>query len=303
MFRLLGRKQGAKDKDKESKVLEESQGAEAVEAGGDGDGKKLADLLNELAEQRGASSAASVRSIIKAAINSAQQIVDAVKMRAVEEAQQEAIKILIAAKREADRIKEARPPVKEKTGDDIIPGMAKFTGERAEETSHTQEKAVATNREEVRIQPTVTRRTVETEPQQEETVSVEPVVPAAVSGKADAGEKAEEKKPEMVLTKTERESLYTGEVELAVAAPLEPTMVSKLYNYLQTTPEIKFVRTTGSWNKGSSITILLDKSIPLLSVLAARLPEADVVPERPEAEGQLKDKRRGRKIHISLRKK
>ena len=86
--------------------------------------------------------------------------------------------------------------------------------------------------------------------------------------------------PEVVLTTEESQSPYTGEVEINVEMPIEPAIVAKLYNYLQTTPEIKFVRTAGSWNKGSAITIALEKPIPLLATLVAKLPEANVLPER-----------------------
>jgi hypothetical protein len=78
-------------------------------------------------------------------------------------------------------------------------------------------------------------------------------------------------------------------------------MVANLYNYLQTTPEIKFVRTTGSWNKGSTITVVLDKPIPLISELASRLPEADVLPERLDINGHMRDRRGMRRISISLK--
>ncbi len=290
MFRLHGRKQEAKDK--ESRALGEGQVAEAI--GDNGDGKKLVDLLNELVEQRHASSSASVRSIIKAAIISAEQIIDSVKMRALGEAQQEAVQIIIEAKREAQRIKEVETPVQEDAAEDIIFEAEKAGGERVEETTHTQEEAV-------QLQEEVAERTMEAEtPQQEESVSVEAVVEEEVSGKVEAEEGAGKEESETIATKAERESLYTGEVELTVEAPLEPTIISKLYNFLQTTPEIKFIRTMGSWNKGSIIIIMLDKPISLLSVLAAKLPEADVVPER---DVHTADRRRARKITISLRNK
>jgi hypothetical protein len=218
-------------------------------------------------------------------------------MRALGEAQQEAVKIIIEAKREAQRIKEAKKPVKGETVEGIISEMEKAGGERVEETAHTQDVVV-------QLQEEVTERTMEAEtPQQEEPAPVEAVDEGKMSGKGDAGRVAEKKEAEIMATKAERDSLYSGEVELTVEAPLEPTMISKLYNFLQTTPEIKFIRTTGSWNKGSIITIMLDKPLSLLSILAAKLPEADVMPEQPETGGQMKDRRRTRKISISLRNK
>jgi hypothetical protein len=293
MFRLPGRKREAKDR--ESRAPEEEKIAEVP--GDNGNGKKLADLLNELVEQRQASPSASVRSIIKAAINSAEHIADSVKTRALEEARQEAAKIIVEAQREAERIKEAKMPVQEETVAGTIPGAEEAGGERVEETRHTREQAF-------QLQQEAGERIIEAEmPQQEERASVEAVAEEEASGKSEAAEEAERKEPEIMVTKEERESVYSGEVQLNVEPPLEPTMVSKLYNFLQTTPEIKFIRTTGSWNRGSIITLMLDKPIPLFSVLAAKLPEAGVAPERPEAGGQVKGRQRIRRISISLKSK
>jgi len=101
------------------------------------------------------------------------------------------------------------------------------------------------------------------------------------------------------LLKPDRQSLYTGEVELAISVPIVPSMVAKLYNYLQTTPEIKFVRTSGSWNRDTTITVVLDKPIPLISVISSKIPEAEVAPERPEKDGFVKGRRGVRRITLS----
>ena len=55
-------------------------------------------------------------------------------------------------------------------------------------------------------------------------------------------------------------------------------MVSKLYNYLQTIPDIKILRTTGSWDRGTTITIVADKPIPLISKIL-EAPDVEVIPE------------------------
>ena len=305
MFKLLGRKREAKET--ESKQLEARRGEEVTED--KGNDKQLVDPVDELVEQRSTSASmasTSVRSILKAAISSAEQIVDSVKMRVAEEAQQEAAKVIAEAQKEAEKIRGGKAPVQEATTENIISVAEKVAEEQIEEPAQAQEEVVAGKEAEpVQLQEEVTEEAVEeTVPQEKEPAVVEPVAeegePEKAAKKEEEAEKAE---PEMVATKEESQSPYTGEVELIVEVPVEPTVVSKLYDYLQTTSEIKFVRTVGSWNKGSTITIVLDKSIPLISVLAAKLPEANVAPERTERSSHAKDRRGVRKINISLKNK
>jgi len=80
-------------------------------------------------------------------------------------------------------------------------------------------------------------------------------------------------------------------------------MVSKLYNYLQTTPEIKLVQASGSWERGTTITVVLDKPIPLISAISSKIPEAEAKPERPERDGFVKGKRGVRRITIALKER
>ncbi len=112
---------------------------------------------------------------------------------------------------------------------------------------------------------------------------------------------AEEKIEEPVPLKQDSHSLYTGEVEIAVAKPVDPKMVSKLYNYLQTTPEIKLVQASGTWERGTTITVVLDKPIPLISAISSKIPEAEALPERPEKDGFVKGKRGVRRIKLALK--
>jgi hypothetical protein len=291
---LRGRKREAKETG--SKSLEESQGVEVVED--KGDGERLGELMNDLVEERSTLSSASVRSIIKAAINSAEQIVDNVKTRVAAEARQEAEKIIAEAKKEAEKIKRGKTPAH---------AVEEAVAVKEEEAVAMREEEAVTVKEEAPVQlqeEVVAPAAEETAPQEEEPAAVEPVAEKGEPEKAGKQEqKAPKKESEIIVTKEESQSLYTGEVELTIGVPVEPTMVANLYSYLQTSPEIKFVRTTGSWNRGSTITIVLDKPIPLISVLAAKLPLANVVPERPVGSGHVKDRRGMRKINISLKDK
>jgi len=300
MFESLKRKRGPRET--ENRPLEESQEAEVLE--NKGNGEQLVSLVDDLVEQRSASAATSVRSILKAAISSAEQIVDSVKIRAAEEAQQEAAKVIAEAKKEAEKIRGGGAPVQEETTENIISAVEEVAEEQIEEPAQAQEEVVARQEAEtVQLPDETTEQAVEeTVPQDKEPAAVEPVAEEREPEKAaQKKELAEKKELEMVATKEESQSPYTGEVELIVEVPIEPTMVSKLYNYLQTTAEVKFVRTVGSWNKGSSITIALDKPIPLVSVLASKLPEANVVPEQPVGSGHVKGV--VRRINISLKNK
>jgi len=83
------------------------------------------------------------------------------------------------------------------------------------------------------------------------------------------------------------QTLYAGEVELAIAIPVELKMVSKLYNYLQTIPDIKILRTTGSWDRGTTITVVADKPIPLISIIS-KIPGVEVISEVPQQDSSVK---------------
>jgi len=97
------------------------------------------------------------------------------------------------------------------------------------------------------------------------------------------------------------QTLYAGEVELAIDKPVDPKMMSKLHNYLQTTPEVKLAHTSGSWDRGTTMTIVLDKPIPLISVLLSKIPEAKATPERPDKNSSGKGKKGIRRIKLSLK--
>ncbi len=310
MFNLLGRKR--EEKGAGPAQVEESQRDEAVVD--EGNGVKLVEKVGDLVEPHGTSPAASVRSIIKAAISSAEQIVDGVKTQVVAEARQEAARIITEAKKEADKINGGKAPLQEKAAEEIIAGSQPVAEDRTDEPVLTEEDAVALKEEEaVQIQEKIEEPVAEvTTPQEEETAATETVAGETLAEEAVAEEKRPEKadkkerktpkkQPGRVATMEESQSLYTGEVDLSVEVPVEPAMVASLYGYLQATPEIKFVRTTGSWNKGSTITIALDKPVALIAELASRLPEANILSERPDASGYVKDRRGMRRISISLK--
>ena len=89
------------------------------------------------------------------------------------------------------------------------------------------------------------------------------------------------------LKPADSQTLYVGEVELAIAVPVELKMVSKFYNYLQTIPDIKILRTTGSWDRGTTITVVADKPTPLISKIS-EVPDVEVIAELPQKDSSVK---------------
>jgi len=247
------------------------------------DEKQVVRFVDDLMKQSEVSPSAKVSSILKTAAWDAEQIVASLKLRAQKEAEEEAAKIIAQANQEAEGIsRKARTATEAAAGEEAEIGATETepealvtTGDKTEEPAHLQEEATVPE-------------------------------PVTVTGNESLGPSLPEKEPEAgetkrSLPKQEGHSLYTGEVELNVGVPVDPNLVSKLYNYLQTTPEIKFVRTSGSWNRGTMITVVLDKPIPLINVLTSKIPEAEVTPEQPGKDGFVKDRKGVRSIILTLK--
>ena len=269
----------------------------------------------EIKKQPKASSSTSVRSILKTAVADAEQVVASITMKAQAEVEEEAARIIAQANQEAEEIKRSAETAAEKEVEDILSvanRQAESTEVEAEPAalSRVGEEVVEEKVEEPapefgeeKIEEPVQLRDEAAEEKVEETAVSEPV---AVAPEELLEHRPPEKKPGRGATKPDSlkedsHSLYTGEVELAVAKPVDLKMVSKLYNYLQVTPEIKLVHTSGSWDRGTTITVALDKPIPLISVLSSKIPEAKVTSERPEVDGFVRGKRGVRRISLALK--
>jgi len=297
MFRLGGRKRETREMEKSPPVLEEITSKD-----------KMVDYVSDLVKQGGASPSASVRSILKAAISSAEQIVESVRQRAEEEAKEEAARIVAQARREAeglsrgvaipDSMTETVPTAKEEIEEAAGP-VAEEKGavvhlEKPEEETLSKDipEAALTEKEEAAAEAEVQglpEQSLEAErPEEKEgEAEVKDVPEAAV---------AEKEKPATVGEASQ--AIFTGEVEIVVGVPVDPNIVTKLYGYLQTTPQIKFVRTAGSWNKGTSISVVLEKKIPLVAELTSRIPEAMITGQPPEP-----GKKEGSRVDITLKSK
>ena len=144
-----------------------------------------------------------------------------------------------------------------------------------------------------------------TQPRDEVTVS-EPV--EATTEEHLLEERPSREEANLAPLKEGSQTLYAGEVELAIAMPVDLVTVSKLYNHLQTMPELRILRTTGSWDRGTSITVVLDKPIPLINIIS-KISGVEVTPELPSEDSLAKatsssslGARRGvKRIKITLR--
>ena len=265
----------------------------------------------ETKKQSKASSSTSVRSILRTAVADAEQIVASIKMKAQAEAEEEAARIIAQANQEAEEIKRSAETAVEKGVEDIL----SMTNRKAESIeAEVEQAALSRAGEEIEVgkveEPVLPRGEVAEENREEPAKLRDEVIvsePVAVAPEELLEQRLPEKKPGTRETKPgplkhDSHPLYTGEVELAVAKPVDLKMVSKLYNYLQVTPEIKLVHTSGSWDRGTTITVTLDKPIPLISVLSSKIPEAKVTPERPEMDSFVKGKRGVRRIKLALKK-
>jgi len=61
--------------------------------------------------------------------------------------------------------------------------------------------------------------------------------------------------------------LFDGEIEVVMAPPVDPVQLIRFRRNLQDTPQLKISRTSGSWNGGTIITVLIDKPLPLIDML------------------------------------
>jgi hypothetical protein len=190
------------------------------------DEEQVIDFVNGLVIQQGSSSPDSARSIIQTAIKGAEKIINSIKARARAEAEEEAARIIAQAKQEAVKGKGDSNGVVEKVVEDILSVANKVTERRIEEPVQVAEETSGEEIEEV------------TQPGEEaiETELIE--VAEKPLGQSSPEEREEKKRAEPSLSKSGKQTLYTGEVELDIGVPVTPTMMAKLYNYLQTTPEI-----------------------------------------------------------------
>jgi len=137
------------------------------------------------------------------------------------------------------------------------------------------------------VQPQAEAPEEKTEPAQLREEVAEEEVEQAFQSQAEAPE--EKTEPAQRLKSRDSRARYDGEVELAIAVPVELKIVTKFYNFLQTVPEIKILYTKGSWDRGTTITVVLDKPIPLISLIS-KMPGVEVTAELPQKDDVVKER-------------
>jgi len=141
------------------------------------------------------------------------------------------------------------------------------TEEKVEEPVQLQEEAIEEKVEEpVQLQ--------------EEAIEEKVEEPAQLQEEAIVSEQEGKSAP----LKLESQALYAGEVELIIASSVELKLVSRLYNYLQTVPELRILYTRGSWDQGTTITVVLEKPMSLINIIS-EAPGIEVTPELLEKGG------------------
>jgi len=223
------------------------------------DEKQVIAFVDNLIAQHNASQQASATSLsllIKKAVTEAEQIASSIKMRAQTEAEDEAATIISKAKQEAEEIKS-----------------------RAE--IETRKEATVPELVEEKVEAPVQFEKEATIPEPVEKAPEEPLGQYLPEERLGKEEKLGTKEAEPSPIKLDSQVLYTGEVELYIPIPVELKMVSRLYGYLQTIPELKVLHTRGSWDRGTTITVVLDKAMPLIGLLL-KIPDVEVTPEMPQ---------------------
>jgi len=213
------------------------------------------------------------------------------KLAAKEEAQRKAEEAKRAEQAQKQAKKEAKLAAKEEAQRRAGEAKrAKQAQEEAEKEARLAAKEEVEGRaEEAKIEATVQFKEEAAVFEPVEEAREEPLgqpLPEEIPGKE---EKVSTEEAESAHIKLDSQALYSGEVELYIPVPVELKMVSKLYNYLQTIPELKILHTRGSWDRGTTITVVLDKPMPLISVVS-KIPEVEVKPELLHKDNVVKGK-------------
>ena len=226
--------------------------------------RESSDLLKRVSIPQQVSSD-SLRSLLKTAIADAEQIVASIKMRAQTEAEAEATRIIAQVKLEAEEIRSRAEGAAQKQTEDILSAVNRKAEITVEET---KQKA---------LQYIASKEKVEKPVQLREEVTVSELVEAPTKERLPE-EGLGKGAPEPAPVKLDSHTPYSGEVDLIIAAPVELRAVSKLYNYLQTIPELRILYTRGTWDQGTTITVVLDKPMPLIGLIS-ETPGVEVTPE------------------------
>ncbi|MFC1999916.1 ATP synthase F0 subunit B [Chloroflexota bacterium] len=85
-----------------------------------------------------------------------------------------------------------------------------------------------------------------------------------------------------IVSGEEHESLQGSGIDLHLIAPVQLSVASKVYAELHTHPEIEILRTVGSYDEGTTITVLSKKSPEVLVDMLAAIPGVEVDQEHAD---------------------
>lgn len=229
-------------------------------------------------------------SLLKTAIADAEEIVASIKMRAQAEAEAEAARIIAQVKLEAEEIKDGAEMAVQKQAEGILSAAnmkAEITVEEAKQKALQYIASREKIEEPVQLQGKAVGKVEQSVQLQEEATIAEPPEVAVE-------ERLPEERPSRVEAKAapvklDSKALYAGQIDLVIPSPVELKLVSSLYNYLHTIPELRILYTRGSWDRDTTITVVLDKPIPLISIIL-KTPGVEVTPELLEKDVLAREK-------------
>ena len=257
--------------------------------------KELKSLLADLNSAPQQVTADLLSSLLKTAIADAEEIVASIKMRAQAEAEAEATRIVAQIKLEAEEIKSNAEAAAQKQAEEIISAANRKAEIIVEEAKQKALQYIAGKEkveEPIQFQEEAVEEKVAQSTQlQEETVVSEPLEVAVEEPLAESPpeEGPSQEEAELAPVKLDSQALYAGQVELVIPAPADLKLVSKFYNYLHTIPELRILYTRGSWDRDTTITVVLEKPLPLIGIIS-ETPGVEIIPELLERDFLAKEK-------------
>ncbi|MFB0559400.1 MAG: hypothetical protein ACETVS_02580 [Dehalococcoidales bacterium] len=242
--------------------------------------KELKDFLAGLDNAPQQVTADLLSSLLKTAVADAEEIVASIKAKAQTEAEAEAARIIAQVKLEAQEIKDNAEIAARKQAEDIL-SAAKRTAETTAEEAKQKALQYIAGKEKVEQPVQLQEKAVKEEVEQPAQLREEAAVSEAAEVTTEEHlreERPDRRRHKPAPVKLDSKALYAGEVELIIAPPVELKTVSKLYSYLQIVPELKILYTRGSWDQGTTITVVLEKPMPFLKLMS-EIPGVEVTPE------------------------
>ncbi|GAI91953.1 unnamed protein product, partial [marine sediment metagenome] len=259
--------------------------------------KKSEDILSEVSKKKEAQAEAEAVRIIAQAHQEAEEIKNKAEIEAQKksedilskvskkkeaQAEAEAVRIIAQAHQEAEEIKNKAEIEAQKKSEDILSKVSKKKEAQAEEGEQP-----------VQFREEITEEKIEkiTQLRKESTVSeLAELIKEELPTQHLAKEMAHSEEPEPAQLRQKDQTVYNGEVELDIDAPVDLNMLSKLYDSLQTISQLRILRTSGSVKQGTTITIVLEKPMPLIDILSSNIPRIQVTQVPPGEESLRKRK-------------